>query len=76
MTIMIVRHPMVQARWSADHGIVRDAPLTDLGREQCQQLNEQSKDTIQKDAQLLVVSPVSIPTMLVKGDVPWLTGLS
>lgn len=39
--------------------LVRDAPLTDLGREQCRQLDEQSKDTIQEEAELVVVSPVS-----------------
>lgn len=38
---------------------VRDAPLTDLGREQCHQLHEKTKSTIQQEAQLVVVSPVS-----------------
>lgn len=40
---------------------VPDASLTNLGREQSRQLNQDTKDTIQTDADLLVCSPVSTP---------------
>lgn len=39
--------------------LVLDAPLTDLGREQCQQLHERTESNIQQEAELIVVSPVS-----------------
>jgi hypothetical protein len=43
---------------------VRDAPLTEHGREQARRLHELTKDKSQKTAQLLVCSPVSTSTHL------------
>lgn len=40
---------------------VRDAPLTQLGRRQSAALNEDTKNTFQLTAELLVSSPVSAP---------------
>ena len=43
------------------NGAVRDAPLTQRGRHQAAQLYEQTKDTVQKTAELLVSSGLSRP---------------
>ena len=40
---------------------VRDAPLTDLGREQCIALHKQSVEGVQRTAELIVSSPVTLP---------------
>lgn len=40
--------------------LVPDAPLTKLGREQSARLNKDTQNSIQKDAELLVISPVSL----------------
>jgi len=45
---------------------VPDAPLTKLGREQSRNLREETEDDFQKDAQLIVSSPVrprSVPSV-------------
>lgn len=39
---------------------VPDAPLTKLGREQSRNLREETEDDFQKDAQLIVSSPVRL----------------
>lgn len=44
--------------------IVADAPLTTLGQEQSRQLNEATKNGVQKTAELLVTSPVSSIVLL------------
>lgn len=41
--------------------VVRDAPLTVLGRQQSAAFREATKDTIQKTAELLVSSPMRRP---------------
>jgi phosphohistidine phosphatase SixA len=44
--------------WIKQINAVPDAPLTALGREQAQQLNENTKYSIQQTAELLVTSPM------------------
>lgn len=52
---------------SLKHTIVHDAPLTLKGRHQSALLNEDTKDTFQKTAQLLVTSALKRPmqTMII-----------
>lgn len=44
-------------RVHADYTIL-DAPLTKLGREQAEKLNKDTLDTVQKDVELVVSSPL------------------
>ena len=58
-----VGHKARTAVYSALRGMltpVPDAPLTELGKKQAKQLNEYTKDNIQRKAELLVTSPVSL----------------
>jgi broad specificity phosphatase PhoE len=52
---------LLELRLSTKNISVRDAPLTVLGRQQSQGLYKETKDTIQKTAELLVTSPLRRP---------------
>jgi len=53
--IYLTRHAQAEHNVAEDYSI-HDAPLTALGRQQAAQLHEDTKDTIQQTAQLLVTS--------------------
>jgi len=53
--IYLTRHAQAEHNVADDYSIP-DAPLTALGREQARNLHEDTKDTIQKTAELLVTS--------------------
>lgn len=56
--IYLTRH--AQARHNvAEDWTIADAELTPLGRQQSAQLHEETKDGLQKTAELIVSSPVS-----------------
>ncbi|WVQ99655.1 hypothetical protein IAU59_006794 [Kwoniella sp. CBS 9459] len=64
--IHLTRHAQAEHNVDSDYTIP-DAPLTNLGREQSKGLNQLSKNTFQKTAELLVCSPLRRPmeTMLI-----------
>ncbi|WRT66607.1 uncharacterized protein IL334_003566 [Kwoniella shivajii] len=64
--LFLTRHAQAEHNVGSDYTIA-DAPLTDLGRKQSKELNELTKNTFQKTAQLLVCSPLRRPmeTMLI-----------
>ncbi|OXG77442.1 hypothetical protein C349_05264 [Cryptococcus neoformans var. grubii Br795] len=63
--IHLTRHAQAEHNVADDYTIA-DAPLTTLGQEQSRQLNEATKNGVQKTAELLVTSPLRRPleTML------------
>ncbi|KAK4702077.1 hypothetical protein P7C70_g4145, partial [Phenoliferia sp. Uapishka_3] len=64
--IYFTRHAQAEHNVAEDYSI-RDAPLTALGRQQSAALNEDTKNTFQQTAELLVSSPLKRPmqTLLV-----------
>ncbi|KAK6909832.1 hypothetical protein L486_00518 [Kwoniella mangroviensis CBS 10435] len=62
----LTRHAQAEHNVASDYTIA-DAPLTSLGKKQSRELNELTKDTFQKTAELLVSSPLRRPmeTMLI-----------
>ncbi|KAJ3482271.1 hypothetical protein NLI96_g7097 [Meripilus lineatus] len=58
--IFLTRHAQAEHNVMSDWSIP-DAPLTTLGRQQAATLHEQTKDTIQKTAELLVTSAMRRP---------------
>ncbi|KAI0759910.1 phosphoglycerate mutase-like protein [Irpex lacteus] len=64
--IYLTRHAQAEHNVDLDYTI-RDAPLTALGRQQSADLYEETKDTIQKTAELLVSSALRRPmqTMII-----------
>ncbi|BGP35702.1 hypothetical protein JCM10296v2_007554 [Rhodotorula toruloides] len=65
-TIYFTRHAQAQHNVAEDYTI-RDAPLTKLGRQQSAELHEDTEEHFQRDAELLVSSPLRRPmqTMIV-----------
>ncbi|WWC69952.1 uncharacterized protein I206_103896 [Kwoniella pini CBS 10737] len=63
--LYLTRHAQAEHNVASDYTIA-DAPLTYLGKTQSKELNEVTKDTFQKTAELLVSSPLRRPmeTML------------
>ncbi|KAK8864646.1 hypothetical protein IAR55_001896 [Kwoniella newhampshirensis] len=63
--IHLTRHAQAEHNVDNDYTIA-DAPLTELGRKQSRELNEMTKNGVQKTAELLVSSPLRRPmeTML------------
>jgi len=56
-TIYLTRHCQAEHNVAEDYSIL-DANLTKLGRQQAQQLNQDTVDTVQKDVELVVSSPL------------------
>lgn len=56
--IHIIRHAQAQHNVDHDYYNFPDAVLTPFGKQQCENLNQLTTDTIQKTAQLLVSSPL------------------
>ncbi|WWC61927.1 uncharacterized protein I303_104513 [Kwoniella dejecticola CBS 10117] len=64
--LYLVRHAQAEHNLAEEY-FLPDAPLTDLGRMQSQELCDRTKETIQKTAELIVSSPLrrTMETMLI-----------
>jgi hypothetical protein len=60
LTSFLIIHSAQAEHNVAEDYSIRDAPLTKLGREQSANLREATEGTFQKDAELLVTSPVRL----------------
>lgn len=55
--IYLTRHAQAEHNVAEDYTIL-DAKLTPLGRQQSKKLNEATRDTVQKDVDLVASSPL------------------